>query len=98
LHQTSNGKLISIKNKSLPRKIGREKPIPPPKKKKKKRSISRSTMVLTKEQEMLSIIEEEKVPVTFFVIGEHTEASRYQQMMWDSLQVLDDSLADICNH
>ena len=47
---------------------------------------------------VLSIIEQEKVPVTFFIIGEHTEASRYQKGMWDSLHVIDDSLVDLCNH
>lgn len=45
---------------------------------------------------VLHIVREEQIPVTFFVIGEHTAASRLQQATWDSLRSL--PLAELCNH
>lgn len=45
---------------------------------------------------VLHIVREEQIPVTFFVIGEHTAASRLQQATWDSLRNL--PLAELCNH
>ena len=71
---------------------------PPAKKKKKKIYLTFDDGPNKGTRNVLSIIEQERVPVTFFIIGEHTEASRYQKMMWDSLQVIDDSLVDLCNH
>src|SRR6476620_809821 len=65
---------------------------PPAKKKKKKIYLTFDDGPNKGTRNVLSIVEQEKVPVTFFIIGEHTEASRYQKMMWDSLQVIDDSL------
>lgn len=37
-------------------------------------------------QNVLNILREEDVPATFFVIGQHTTASPYQALMWDSLK------------
>jgi peptidoglycan/xylan/chitin deacetylase (PgdA/CDA1 family) len=71
---------------------------PPAKKKKKKIYLTFDDGPNKGTRNVLSIVEQEKVPVTFFIIGEHTEASRYQKMMWDSLQVIDDSLIELCNH
>jgi peptidoglycan-N-acetylglucosamine deacetylase len=45
---------------------------------------------------VLKIMQEEKVPVTFFVIGEHVYGSTDQQKTWDSLQSADD--IEICSH
>lgn len=45
---------------------------------------------------VLSIIKDEGVPVTFFVIGEHVFASKGQQQMWDSLKMAEH--IEICNH
>ncbi|MDF2379860.1 polysaccharide deacetylase family protein [Nostoc ellipsosporum NOK] len=45
---------------------------------------------------VLHIIRDEQIPVTFFVIGEHTAASRLQQATWDSLR--NTPLAELCNH
>jgi peptidoglycan/xylan/chitin deacetylase (PgdA/CDA1 family) len=42
------------------------------------------------------IMQQENVPVTFFIIGEHVYASRYQQNIFDSLQASND--VAICNH
>ena len=71
---------------------------PPAKKKKKKIYLTFDDGPNKGTRNVLSIIEQERVPVTFFIIGEHTAASRYQKMMWDSLQVIDDSLVELCNH
>src|SRR4051794_3987169 len=35
---------------------------------------------------VLHIVQDEKVPVSFFIVGEHAFASAAQQQMWDSLQ------------
>jgi peptidoglycan-N-acetylglucosamine deacetylase len=45
---------------------------------------------------VLHIIKDEGVPVTFFVIGEHVFASKGQQQMWDSLKMAEH--IEICNH
>ena len=45
---------------------------------------------------VLNIIKDEGVPVTFFVIGEHVFASKGQQQMWDSLKMAEH--IEICNH
>lgn len=45
---------------------------------------------------VLHIIRDEQIPVTFFIIGEHTAASRLQQAAWDSLRKT--PLAELCNH
>jgi len=45
---------------------------------------------------VLRIVQDEGVPVTFFVVGEHVFASRGQQQMWDSLKMADH--IEICNH
>jgi len=88
-----NNKLLSLA------KVEEKKPPPVVKKKKKKKVYLTFDDGPNKgTRNVLSIIEQEKVPVTFFVIGEHTEASRYQEMMWDSLQFLPDTMVDICNH
>jgi peptidoglycan/xylan/chitin deacetylase (PgdA/CDA1 family) len=71
---------------------------PPAKKKKKEIYLTFDDGPNKGTKNVLRIIEQEKVPVTFFIIGEHTEASRYQKMLWDSLQVIDDSLVELCNH
>jgi len=45
---------------------------------------------------VLHIIKDEGVPVTFFVVGEHVFASKGQQQMWDSLKMAQH--IEICNH
>ena len=44
----------------------------------------------------MDIVEEEQVPVTLFVIGEHVYGSRYQLALYDS--VSQNSLFEIANH
>ena len=47
-------------------------------------------------QNVLNIMQEEQVPVTFFVVGEHVYASNAQQQTWDSLTTAKD--IEICSH
>lgn len=47
-------------------------------------------------QNVLRIMKEEQVPVTFFVVGEHAYASNAQQQTWDSLQTANN--IEICSH
>jgi peptidoglycan/xylan/chitin deacetylase (PgdA/CDA1 family) len=70
---------------------------PPPKKKKKKKIYltfddgpNRGT------SKVLHIIQEEQVPVTFFIVGEHVFASTSQHAVWDSLKI--DTAIELCNH
>lgn len=45
---------------------------------------------------VLRIVQDEGVPVSFFVVGEHVFASLTQSAMWDSLKMA--RQIDICNH
>lgn len=45
---------------------------------------------------VLSIVKQEDIPVTFFVIGEHVFASTTQHAIWDSLKVTQS--IERCNH
>lgn len=45
---------------------------------------------------VLDIVQDEDVPVTFFVVGEHVFASPTQALLWDSLQIAQHVV--ICNH
>lgn len=45
---------------------------------------------------VLQVINEEQVPVSMFIVGQHVYGSREQQAIWDSLQK--DSLVELCNH
>lgn len=47
-------------------------------------------------KQVLQIVNEEQLPVTFFVIGEHVSASRAQQQAWDSLK--QSQWVELCNH
>ena len=72
--------------------------VKPPAKKKKKKKI-----YLTFDdgpnkgtQKVLHIMQEETVPVTFFIVGEHVFASMGQQQTWDSLKMA--KQIELCNH
>jgi peptidoglycan-N-acetylglucosamine deacetylase len=45
---------------------------------------------------VLQVINEEQIPVSMFVVGQHVYGSREQQQLWDSLQ--NNQLVEICNH
>src|SRR4249920_1921270 len=58
---------------------------PPVKKKKKKIYLTFDDGPNKGTRNVLSIVKDEKVPVTFFIIGEHVYASISQNITWDSL-------------
>lgn len=45
---------------------------------------------------VLNIVKEENIPVTFFLVGAHAFGSKGQQATWDSLQA--SALVELCNH
>ena len=47
-------------------------------------------------QKVLHIMQEEAVPVSFFIVGEHVFASVGQQQTWDSLRMA--TQIELCNH
>lgn len=68
----------------------------PVKKKKKKIYLTFDDGPNKGTQNVLDIVKDEKVPVTFFIIGEHVYASINQNITWDSLQATEG--IEICNH
>lgn len=71
------------------------KPAPPPKKK-KKLYITFDDGPNKGTRNVLQVLNEEQVPVSFFIVGEHVYGSREQQVTWDSLQ--HNAWVEICNH
>ena len=71
-------------------------PKPKPGKKKKKLYITFDDGPNRGTRNVLHIVKDEGVPVSFFVVGEHVFASPTQAKLWDSLQQLQQ--VDICNH
>jgi peptidoglycan/xylan/chitin deacetylase (PgdA/CDA1 family) len=69
---------------------------PLPKKKKKKIYLTFDDGPNKGTRKVLSIVEQEKVPVTFFIVGQHVFASTTQRATWDSL-IITDSI-ELCNH
>jgi peptidoglycan-N-acetylglucosamine deacetylase len=47
-------------------------------------------------QNVLRIVEQEQIPVSFFIVGEHVYGSAAQQATWDSLQSAPN--IELCNH
>ncbi len=45
---------------------------------------------------VLHIVQDEQVPASFFLVGEHVAGSFYQEQMWDSLKAATD--VTLCNH
>jgi len=68
----------------------------PVKKKKKKIYLTFDDGPNKGTQNVLDIVKDEKIPVTFFIIGEHVYASVNQNITWDSLQTTEG--IEICNH
>lgn len=68
----------------------------PPKKKKKKIYLTFDDGPNKGTRKVLSIVQQEQVPVTFFIIGEHVFASTTQHATWDSLKMADS--IELCNH
>ena len=68
----------------------------PPKKKKKKIYLTFDDGPNKGTRKVLRIAQQEQVPVTFFIIGEHVFASTTQHATWDSLKMADS--IELCNH
>ena len=68
----------------------------PPKKKKKKIYLTFDDGPNKGTRKVLNIVQQEQVPVTFFIIGEHVFASTSQHATFDSLQIADS--IELCNH
>lgn len=68
----------------------------PVKKKKKKIYLTFDDGPNKGTQNVLDIVKDEEIPVTFFIIGEHVYASINQNITWDSLQTTEG--IEICNH
>lgn len=69
---------------------------PREKKKKKKLYLTFDDGPNRGTKNVLHIVEDEQVPVTFFIVGEHVFASYAQGQLWDSLQMA--RQIEICNH
>jgi peptidoglycan-N-acetylglucosamine deacetylase len=89
---------IAIRDTGKPIVKALPAPIAPPKPKKKKKKI-----YLTFDdgpnkgtKNVLDIIQQEDVPVTFFIVGEHVFASVGQNQVWDSLKMAKN--IELCNH
>ena len=69
---------------------------PKPKKRKKKLYITFDDGPNRGTKNVLHIVKDEAVPVSFFVVGSHVFASPAQAQLWDSLKMMQQ--IDICNH
>ncbi|NTS40111.1 polysaccharide deacetylase family protein [Flavisolibacter sp. BT320] len=69
---------------------------PKPKKGKKKLYITFDDGPNKGTKNVLHIVKDEAVPVSFFVVGSHVFASPSQAALWDSLKMMQQ--IDICNH
>lgn len=83
---------------STPQPVAKVAETPPPPKKKKKKKI-----YLTFDdgpnkgtRNVLNIVQQEQVPVTFFLVGEHVFASTGQRATFDSLKAANS--IELCNH
>lgn len=93
------GKSNTSNNRSKP--VAKQKAVvnaakPIAKKKKKKIYLTFDDGPNRGTQKVLHIMQEESVPVTFFIVGEHVFASAGQQQTWDSLKMA--KQIEICNH
>lgn len=68
----------------------------PVKKKKKKIYLTFDDGPNKGTRNVLDIVKDENIPVTFFIVGEHVFASVNQNNTWDSLQMA--KQIEICNH
>lgn len=67
-----------------------------PKKKKKKIYLTFDDGPNKGTKNVLDIVQQEEVPVTFFIVGEHVFASVGQSQTWDSLKIAKN--IELCNH
>ena len=84
----------SVKNNN--NKVETVQVVVPVKKKKKKIYLTFDDGPNKGTKNVLDIVNDEKVPVTFFIVGEHVFASVNQNNTWDSLRIAEQ--IEICNH
>lgn len=84
----------SVKNKSDKKETVQV--VTPVKKKKKKIYLTFDDGPNKGTKNVLDIVNDEKIPVTFFIVGEHVFASVNQNNIWDSLRIAEQ--IEICNH
>ncbi len=95
--RTGKGKPILLQTQRVAKQpLATASTKPAAKKKKKKIYLTFDDGPNHGTQKVLHIMQEEAVPVTFFVIGEHVFASAGQQQTWDSLKMA--SQIELCNH
>jgi len=70
--------------------------VAPVKKKKKKIYLTFDDGPNKGTKNVLDIVKDEKIPVTFFIVGEHVFASVNQNNTWDSLQMA--TQIELCSH
>lgn len=68
----------------------------PAKKKKKKIYLTFDDGPNRGTRNVLDIVQDEQVPVSFFIVGEHVFASINQSVTWDSLKMV--KQIELCNH
>jgi peptidoglycan-N-acetylglucosamine deacetylase len=92
------GKIALLAGDSI-KAVGK-KPPPPVvkaiKKKKKKIYLTFDDGPNKGTQNVLDIVQQENIPATFFIVGEHVFASLEQAKTWDSLQNAEN--IELCNH
>jgi peptidoglycan-N-acetylglucosamine deacetylase len=95
--QTSKQPFSFIRATPVVKKAAADPPAKPPvKKKKKKIYLTFDDGPNHGTQKVLHIMQEEAVPVSFFIVGEHVFASVGQQQTWDSLKMA--TQIELCNH
>ncbi|HEX2608407.1 MAG TPA: polysaccharide deacetylase family protein [Flavisolibacter sp.] len=77
-------------------KLPEKKQVPLKKSKKKKLYLTFDDGPNKGTKNVLHIMQDEQIPVTFFLVGEHVYASTGQHALWDSLQLA--SQVELCNH
>jgi peptidoglycan-N-acetylglucosamine deacetylase len=96
-HSTTRDSKLSVNAYAVSNKEKTSQPVAAaPKKRKRKIYLTFDDGPNKGTRNVLAIAQQELVPVSFFIIGEHVFGSADQASTWDSLQVADD--VEICNH
>lgn len=93
--KTKSIQTVVEQQKVSPPPVATTKPIQP-KKKKKKLYITFDDGPNKGTKNVLHIVQDEGVPVSFFIVGEHVFASPTQARLWDSLKIA--RQIELCNH
>jgi peptidoglycan/xylan/chitin deacetylase (PgdA/CDA1 family) len=94
-HTTKPSQTITEPGKTSPPTVAKSKPAKPGKKK-KKLYVTFDDGPNKGTRNVLHIVQDEGVPVSFFIVGEHVFASPTQAGLWDSLKIA--KQIELCNH